>query len=281
MKSKIQITIWTLISLLLLNISSTYAQKSIELKYNLNAGDKYMFVTDIEQDITFEAMGNTTTLEQLMSFQMTSLVNKIEVDEIFMEFIFDRIKMNQKIFGMELNYDSDDSSTFTSGMGAKIGEEFNKIIGASVKVVMDDNGNIKDMDLSSITDNSDLTNNLSSGNTYAVYPEGKVKVGESWATDIKPLENSEMKVHMNYTLLKIARNHATIGVDGTLTANEVAGKEISLNGTTSGEMIVDRKTGILISSSIDMEIDMEMEEGGNKIPATIMSTAVTTVKKVE
>ena len=166
-------------------------------------------------------------------------------------------------------------------MGAKIGEEFNKIIGASVKVVMDDNGNIKDMDLSSITDNSDLTNNLSSGNTYAVYPEGKVKVGESWATDIKPLENSEMKVHMNYTLLKIARNHATIGVDGTLTANEVAGKEISLNGTTSGEMIVDRKTGILISSSIDMEIDMEMEEGGNKIPATIMSTAVTTVKKVE
>lgn len=279
MKSKIQISLLLLIGLFLINISGAFAQKSIELKYNLNEGDKYVFVTDIEMDMTFEAMGATATLDQVMSIQMTSLVSKLEGDEISQDFTFDRITMNQKIFGMEINYDSDDSSTFSSGMGAQIADQMNKVIGASIKMIMDDRGKIKDIDVSSITDNSDLTNNFGSGNTYAVYPEGKVKVGESWEEEIKPMEDSEMKVHAKYTLLKVSRKQAVIGVEGTLSANEIEGQEIKLNGTTVGEMIVDRKTGILISSIIDLEMAMDIDQGGVKIPATIMSTSETNVKK--
>ena len=280
MKSKIQISLFLLASLILINISSAIAQKSIELKYNLNEGDTYVFVTDMEQDITFEAMGQTTTLDQVMSIQMTSVVSGIEGDDINQDFTFDKIMMNQSIFGMEIKYDSEDSSTFT-GMGGQIATEMNKVIGSTIKVIMDDHGNIKDMDVSSFTDNSDLTNNLSSGNTYAVYPEGKINVGDGWETDIKPLEDSEMKVHMNYTLLKLSRKQAVIGIEGTVTANEIQGQEIRLNGTTVGEMIVDTKTGMLISSVIDLEMAMDLEQGGAKIPATIISTSETNVTKAE
>ena len=280
MKSKIQISLLLLAGLLFVNISVAIAQKSIELKYNLNEGDTYVFVTDMEQDITFEAMGQTTTLDQVMSIQMTSLITGIEGDDIKQDFTFDKIKMNQSIFGMEIVYDSEDSSTFT-GMGGQIAAEMNKVIGSTIKVIMDDRGNIKDMDLSSFTDNSDLSNNLSSGNTYAVYPEGKVNVGESWETDIKPLEDSEMKVHMNYTLLKVSRKQAVIGIEGTVSANEIQGQEIRLNGTTVGEMIVDTKTGMLINSVIDLELAMDLDQGGVKIPATIVSTSETNVTKAE
>ncbi len=266
--------------LLFVNISGAIAQKSIELKYNLNEGDTYIFVTDMEQDITFEAMGQTTTLDQVMSIQMTSLITGIEGDDIKQDFTFDKIKMNQSIFGMEIVYDSEDSSTFT-GMGGQIAAEMNKVIGSTIKVIMDDRGNIKDMDLSSFSDNSDLSNNLSSGNTYAVYPDGKVKVGDSWETDIKPLEDSEMKVHMSYTLLKVSRKEAVIGIEGTVSANEIQGQEIRLNGTTVGEMIVDTKTGMLINSVIDLELAMDLEQGGVKIPATIISTSETNVTKAE
>ncbi len=280
MKSKIKISLWTFICLFLIGSSAAVAQKSIELKYNLNKGDKYLFITDIDMDMTFEAMGNTTTMNQVMGIQMSSMVTGINGNDINQDFTFDKIAMNQKIFGMEINYDSDDSSTFTSGMGAQIAQQMNKIIGAAIKISMDKYGTINEMDISSITDNSDLVNSFGSGNMYAVYPEHKIKVGESWEEDIKPPKKSEMKVHVKYTLLKATRKQAEIMVEGTLSANEIEGNEINLSGTTSGKMIVDRATGMLIESTIDSEIEMDLEQGGNKIPATMMSTSVTSVKKI-
>ncbi|HJN06543.1 MAG TPA: DUF6263 family protein [Bacteroidales bacterium] len=279
MKTKIRISLWTLIGLFLFSISGVFAQKSVELQYNLNKGDKYLFITDIDMDMTFDARGTTTTMNSVMGIQMTSLINNIDGKEITQEITIDRIKMNQQIFGMELNYDSGDSSTFTSGMGAQIGEQMNKIIGATVMIIMDNHGNYKEVDFGSITDNSDLIDNFGSGNSYAVYPEKKVKVGDSWETDIKPLEKSEMKVHVVYTLLKMTRKQAVIGVEGVLSGNEVEGQEINLSGTTTGEMIVDRKTGMLIQSTIDTEIALDLERGDVKIPATMMSTSETNVKK--
>lgn len=280
MKLKIKISLLLLVGLFLVNISGVVAQKSIELRYNLSEGDSYIFVTDINQDITFDAMGTTTTLEQVMIFEMTSTIRKVVDNEIHEDFVFDKIQMVQKIFGMELIYDSEDSSTFT-GMGAQVAEQMNKVIGNSIKIVMDDRGNFKDMDLSSFTENSDLSDNLSSGNTHAVYPEGKIKVGDSWETDINPLADSEMKVHLKYTLLKITRKNAVLAIEGNVSANEIKGQDIKMEGTTVGEMTVDRKTGMLISSVIDLELAMELDQGGVKIPATIMSTSETKVTKTE
>ncbi len=279
MKLKIKISI-LLLGLFLVNISSVVAQKSVQLRYNLNEGDHYIFVSDIGQEISFDAMGATTTLEQVMMFEMSSLVTKIEGDNISEDYVFERIKMDQKIFGMEIKYDSDDSSTFT-GMGAQIAEQMNKIIGAQIEIVKDNRGNLIDMDLSGFTENSDLMNNLSSGNSHAVYPEDKVKVGDTWETDINPMEDSEMRVHVVYTLLKISRKHVELGVVGTVSANEIEGKEITLSGSTAGTMIVDKKTGMLISSTIDLDMAMNLDQAGVTIPATIMGTTETKVRKVD
>ena len=188
--------------------------------------------------------------------------------------------MNQKIFGMEMNYDSEDSSTFNSGMGAQIAAEMNKVVGKSSQIVMSDKGKIIDLDLSTISDNTDITNNLTSGSTYAVYPDGKTKVGDSWENDIKPMKNSEMKVHVKYTLLKLSKKNAVIGVEGVLTGNEVEGEEVNLSGTTVGEMIVDRATGMLITSTLDLEMEMEMDQRGVKIPASIMTSTITNATKI-
>ncbi len=280
MKSKNQITFSIVIGMLLFFMSSAVAQKSIQLQYNLSVGDSYIFVSDIDQDVSFEAMGSTMTLNQDMSFQMTSTVKKIEGDEIIKEFTFDKISMIQKIMGMEIVYDSEDSSTWNSGMGAEVANEMNKVIGKPSEIIMDNKGNITDINISSVTDNSELTNNLTSGSTYAVYPDGKIKIGDSWENDIVPLKDSEMKVHVKYTLLKTTRKQAVIGIEGVLTGNEIQGVEMQLSGTTVGEMTVDRATGMLISSTIDLEMAMEMEKDGMKIPTDIMTTSVTSAKKV-
>ncbi len=269
-----------IVSALFFNVNVAFSQKSAELKYKLKKGEKYNFSTNVDMDMTFEAGGNTATMESVMDIYMTSTILNVENDVINQDFVFDRIAMNQKIFGMEINYDSDDTSTYNSGMGAKVGQEMNKIIGQSIVMSMDDRGNIIDLDLSGI-DNTDITNNITSGNTYTVYPDHKVKVGDTWESDINPIKGGDMKVHVNYKLVKLSKKSATIEVKGSITANEVKGEEINMNGTTEGEMIVNVKTGILISSKIDLDMTMDIEQNGTKFPATLLSTSTTTVKKVK
>jgi hypothetical protein len=186
--------------------------------------------------------------------------------------------MNQQIFGMELNYNSEDESTWT-GMGAQIADQFNKIIGVSINFGMDNKGNIVEIDLSELKGVDDLTNNLTSGSNFALYPKGDIKVGETWERNIKPLKDSEMRVFMKYTLLKITKKQVIISLDGTLSGNVVDGTEVKLDGTTGGELIVDRNTGMLVNSTMDIDLTIEIEQQGMKIPANIVSTSATTVVK--
>lgn len=262
-----------------LSNTNAFAQKKVELQYNLNVGDTYKFISDISQDVSFEASGSTMTLEQVMTFKMTSKVKSIDGNVIDKEITFDAIKMNQKIFGMEINYDSEDSATWT-GMGKEIANQMNTLVGKAVEIIMDNKGNIQQLDLGEIMDNDDLSNSLTSGNTYAVYPEGSIKVGDSWESDVNPLKDDDMNVHMKYTLLKANRKQAVIGLEGALSGNEIQGELVNLSGTTVGEMTVDIKTGMLITSKLDVDLSLEMEQNGTKFPADITSTTVTTAVKV-
>ena len=268
----------TIVIVIMFTITIANAQKAVELTYNLNVGDKYEFNTELNQDISFDANGQTMTLEQVMSFQMGTQVISIADGLITQDLKFDKVSMNQQIFGMELNYNSEDESTWT-GMGAQIADQFNKIIGVSINFGMDNKGNIVEIDLSELKGVDDLTNNLTSGSNFALYPKGDIKVGETWERNIKPLKDSEMRVFMKYTLLKITKKQVIISLDGTLSGNVVDGTEVKLDGTTGGELIVDRNTGMLVNSTMDIDLTIEIEQQGMKIPANIVSTSATTVVK--
>ena len=268
----------TIVIVIMFTITIANAQKAVELTYNLNVGDKYEFNTELNQDISFDANGQTMTLEQVMSFQMGTQVISIADGLITQDLKFDKVSMNQQIFGMELNYNSEDESTWT-GMGAQIADQFNKIIGVSINFGMDNKGNIVEIDLSELKGVDDLTNNLTSGSNFALYPKGDIKVGETLERNIKPLKDSEMRVFMKYTLLKITKKQVIISLDGTLSGNVVDGTEVKLDGTTGGELIVDRNTGMLVNSTMDIDLTIEIEQQGMKIPANIVSTSATTVVK--
>ncbi len=161
-------------------------------------------------------------------------------------------------------------------MTAKMGEEFAKILNKSYFMTMDKKGNMGSMDLRGITDNEDIANNLNSGSQYASYPAGKVSVGESWDKEIVPSEESDMMFTLTYTLLKVSGKEATLGLDGKISANKFNDEDLKMDGTMTGEMIVDVKTGWLIKSTMDQEIEMEIEQNGMKFPATISGTTITT-----
>jgi len=262
----------------ILSIQS-FAQKSIDLKYNLNKGDAYHYEINTNQDIAFNANGQTMTLNNVMVFELSSTVADVNNDSVHLDMTIDHVKMTQSVFGMQVNYDSDDPSTTQNPMTAQLNQTFGQMIGKTFTEVMDLRGNVTRVDMRGLTGNDDFANNLSSGAQFGNYPDHPFSVGDSWEKDITPLKGSDMKVHATYTLEKVTGKQATIHFEGTLSANTVQDVDMKLDGTQKGEMIVDIKTGWLIESTIDQDLSLDMEQNGQKIPATVTGTIKTTSTK--
>lgn len=258
------------------------AQKSIDLKYNLQVGDQFSNESKIEQTIQFEAMGQKATLDQDMVFYMTSSIDSVNQGLITQKTVFDRIVMDQQIFGMEMKYDSQDSSTFNSPMGAEFATQMNKMIGAAVYATMNEKGKIDHMDVSALGDAGDMSGSLNSGNNYAVYPDHKVKVGDSWTEELTVQKSDKMAVKMTYTLTKATKKEAVISLAGTLSGNTLNPEASSeVDGTMKGEMTVDRKTGMVSVSKIQLDMTMQMDKDGMKFPAEVTSFIDTVIKKIK
>ncbi len=262
----------TAILMLPLFLTSVFAQKKINLSYQLELGQKFDIVTEIDQDIVFEANGQPMTLDQKMTFKSSSFIEKVEEDSITINTTIDAVRMEQSIFGMEILYDSEDESTMKDPMAAEVGKAMSKILGASMATIVDSKGNVHKYDLGGLADNSEMANNLTTGNSYVVFPEGKISVGDSWEADITPMKNSDMKSHTKYTLMKITKKTVVIEVLSTITANNFEDEDMKMQGEITGEMIVDRKTGWTIQSDMDMETELELDQNGMKFPATISGT---------
>jgi len=282
MKTKLNLLLVLAALILSGSFNGVVAQKSIELKYNLKVNDSFSVVSEIEQTIQFETNGQKIALDQDMAFYMTSHIDSVKNDLITQRTTFNRIVMNQQIFGMEMNYDSDDSTTFNSPMGTEFADQMNKLINASVVSVINDCGQIKDMDVSALGNAGETPSSVTTANNYAVYPDHKVKVGDSWESELETTEDAEMDIKMVYTLKKASHKEAILDLKGDLSANltnpDAPG---NLSGTITGTMTVDSKTGMVKVSSIQMDMTMDIDQNGMSFPATVSSFVDTRIDKVK
>ncbi|UBM61455.1 DUF6263 family protein [Candidatus Sulfidibacterium hydrothermale] len=258
----------------------SYGQKKVFLKYNLKKGETFITHTSTNQDITITAQGQTMNMNQVISSDITTKVEKVSADSIVTSNTMDKMTMDQTMFGQELKYDSSDPSTYASGRGKQIGEALNKLIGKAYKITMDHSGNIGSYDISElINEGGKVSSNLKSSNNYIVFPKHKIKVGDTWEADIRPMKTDNMKIHMKYTLKKLSGKKATISVSGTITANEIDGQTLNLSGTQSGTIVINTKTGWPISAHLTQDIKMKLEKNGMEIPMEISSTINSTSQK--
>jgi len=260
-------------------VVSTFAQKKVKLSYKLEQGKSFNIITEVDQDIVFDANGQTMTLDQTIRTKSVSTIENVDDNQLTIKTTMSAMRMSQSIFGMEIIYDSEDDATMQNPMAAKIGEALEKLIGASYSTIIDNRGNVQSYDLGDFAGNDEMTNNISSGNSYVVYPDKKISIGDSWEADIMPLKESDMKVFSKYTLIKASKKLATIKVESIISANNIEGEELKMDGSIIGEIIIDPRTGWTNESNMDMEIEMEIDADGMKFPATISGTI--TLKSTE
>ncbi len=256
------------------------AQKKVLLKYKVKQGEKFISHQTANQDMDMEAQGQTITMNQVITTDISTVIGDVTPKEIKITNMVERVTMKQTIFGQELNYDSSDPSTFASGRGKQIGDAMKKIIEKPYAITMDHLGNISSYNLSALLQGTDkIAGNIKSGNNYVIFPDHKVKVGDSWEADIKPMKTDNMKIHIKYTLKKLSGKKATIGLEGVITASKIAGQTIKLSGTQDGEVVVDTKTGWTMSTHLTQDVKMKMEKNGMEIPMNISSSITSTTEK--
>jgi len=256
------------------------AQKKVLLKYKVKQGEKFISHQTANQDMDMEAQGQTITMNQVITTDISTVIGDVTPKEIKITNMVERVTMKQTIFGQELNYDSSDPSTFASGRGKQIGDAMKKIIKKPYAITMDHLGNISSYNLSALLQGTDkIAGNIKSGNNYVIFPDHKVKVGDSWEADIKPMKTDNMKIHIKYTLKKLSGKKATIGLEGVITASKIAGQTIKLSGTQDGEVVVDTKTGWTMSTHLTQDVKMKMEKNGMEIPMNISSSTTSTTEK--
>jgi len=64
-----------------------------------------------------------------------------------------------------------------------------------------------------------------------------------------------------------------------MTTNKLAGQSLNLSGTQNGEVVVNTKTGWIMSSHMTEDIKMKVEKNGMEIPMNISSTITSTTEK--
>ncbi|MDR2065121.1 MAG: DUF6263 family protein [Prevotellaceae bacterium] len=282
-------------------------------------GEKYTFEINLEkgtvlkQKILFESKSTQDVMGQkmesiiTMTSEMSLDVKDFEDNVYTINMKFDALKMDMKMAGISLSFDS--NTTETKARGQNMSPIFRAMINIPFEVKINKKGkvfsitgfeNITAAMLDAMSELDENTKNIMTqqiGNSYSeetmkstleqsfsYFPENETAVGDSWKKDMDiNIMNTAIKTSMNITLEKVVDNVASLKAEGTIKTDRdivqnMNGIETktSLTGNQTMNLQVDPKTGWVISGKMQQSLTGETNAMGMKIPITTVNT--TTIK---
>jgi len=234
--------IFTVLAIAVTLIST--AQESVLLRMNYNKGDQYLVAMKMEQAGTMS-----------MNIDMSLDIKDVH-DTIFdVEMAIKAVKMDVSQGGQTMSFDSSQSEEEMDQMGKMMKAKFDPMMAAKIMTKMTARAETIEISVEpEVAGMDQFTKN--SGNI--VYPKNAVKVGDSWT--VNKLDNG-MDMTMVYTVKSIDKDVVSIAVSGTI--------ELLAEGTISGNLEIDRATGNVNYSTMDMD----MTSGSQKINMKIAMTS--------
>ncbi|MBC6113074.1 DUF6263 family protein [Pedobacter fastidiosus] len=277
--------------------SSIFAQKVYVLKQNYPIGKKYDYNLTSNQIIKQKIGDQNVNLSQEIGTDYTFDIAGDKAGDKTIKVIYNRISMKSSGMGNTMTMDSDIQDPAKPN-------PFSGLKGASFEMTFGANGSIKSVNgLEKMLDNmaSKMTKDTSQikaikaslgkqfsaegmkqtmESSFKIYPDKPVKIGDSWTVDTKMQMTMPIETITTYTLKLVKDGIAFLNVNGTLVSKgsfDSMGTKIDtdLKGTNSGDMQIDLKTGLVLSSHLrlemfgtmkakDQNIDFDME-GINQI----------------
>lgn len=293
-----------LFSLIIILFVISCKENKADLKLNLEKGIKYYYSFVNNQDITQEMMGDTVKFVQSITWGYQLEVTEVKEGVMTIKTTYDHIKMSNDNQVYNLSYDSkeplDSTNIFAFVMSNFIDKSFtmdvssdgtvSNIVGfddifTSILAELGEDGEIIIQNLRSQFSEETVSENLELG--FKIFPKEVVKIGDTW--NIMNIVNGpfSMDIDNTYTLKSIKSGVATVELTSTIKQDDeitgiadLPGAEISIDGSQKGELQIEIKTGLVIKSTINQEINQLIKAQGMEIPVYVKSDLEITSKKL-
>jgi Family of unknown function (DUF6263) len=282
------------ISALALTLTLGLAAQSYTPAVKLEAGKQYTVTTITKSNMTQEAMGQTMEIPVDATNKATLTIKAASDKGYESTYITDRVQFAANMMGQEMNYDSDKKDDIDSPMG----KTMNKLVGKETSFVVNGAGNIiketivKPTQEKSEDEGQDMMSGLmsmglSAASTCPAFNlfvnNTELKIGDSFvdSSTVNDKDGST-KTSTTYVLKEIKEGKSIFALNGQMALTkkmEAQGMEMTTttSSKSTGDMIVDVATGLLVSKSIVTETTGNIEVSGMTIPITGKTTSTITV----
>ena len=282
------------ISSLALTLTLGLAAQSYTPAVKLEAGKQYTVTTITKSNMTQEAMGQTMEIPIDATNKATLTIKAASDKGYESTYITDRVQFAANMMGQDMNYDSDKKDDKDSPMG----KTMNKLVGKETSFVVNGAGNIiKETIVKQTQEKSDeegpdmmtgmMGMGMSEASTCPVFNlfvnNTELKIGDSFidSSTVNDKDGST-KTSTTYILKEIKDGKSIFTLNGQVAISkkmEMQGMEMTTTtaSKSTGDMIVDVATGLLVSKSIVTETTGNVDVQGMSIPITGKTTSIITV----
>lgn len=283
----------TIVSILLFISHTGYSQK-VSGKLSFEQGQTLGITMEVKSKVSQEAMGNAIDFNVNGTAVHQYKVTNTTADNSTLHHNVNRIAFHFDGMGQDRSFDSDNKKDLDGLFGAPVkdilGKSFDMIIGPTGKTLL---VQPEKLELAKPDDRLAIVFNMMKEITDVVYPPKKnspsffqvlpdtaVGINDSW-TEINETENA--KINTVYTLSAITDSTIIIDLKGkssSVTKAEMMGMPTStvMNNNYSGQIIVDKATGIIRQKTITVESNGSTEAMGGKMPVTSKTTITLVVR---
>ena len=278
-------------------IAGMVANAQIKPTFNPAKGEKYAYQLTTDQKTVVSFSGQEMAVNSTTVMLTELIIKEKNNNEITLDFFYKEMVMTVSNPMMNFKIDTKNKASHTSDiekMGANILE---CMLGKALQLVITPDGTVKSitgynaiMDdmkkvISSLGDAerqmsvmftqsfSEETMKTTFEQTYKMYPDTEIKVGDSWIKD-----NSFTMMGMNndvkntYTLKSVNNDIASISLTSVSTMKAGEGMEGEMKSEQKGEITLNIKTGMTIKSS--SEGNSKGNIGGQGMDITTKITSV-------
>ncbi len=264
-----------LMLVMIIATSASVQAKKVLLKYKLEPGMEITLLHSLNQEVVQEVMGQSQVIEFINTTRyLFKILEKTNEGYYLIELQADGMKMKMENDFMNIDYDSDrdeeppaDLKSMAAGLHIPVkfllntkGEivevtEAEQYLSVMAKALEGVEGPMKQM-MAGVATQSTSIEGLKNlfGRLFFNYPEGKVKIGDSWIHESESMQMVKFKNIIENTLVEANKKEATIKQTVRIEQLEMGdGMEMQgmsmkfeLSGTKDAGYQLDVETGLII-----------------------------------
>ncbi|MCB0736700.1 MAG: hypothetical protein KDC92_04235 [Bacteroidetes bacterium] len=272
----------TLLIALILSITSTYTfaelnhmgKKKYLLEFKPKKGKTGQMDFVVDMDMNMNINGTQTEMNMLIKMGAEMNVTEANPNRTTTSFKYNYMAMGltNQYFGT-LSYDS--RSDTSSAYAKAVHEKMKPLFESENYMTQDKHGELIDSKFA-----KELTENAGAGGTdmsaimaSGTFPKTPIAIGKSWKSTVDN-PASPMKIKTTYTLADVRDGKVYIDMVSKVSTNKNHNGSQNIkkaSGTQTGQMVFDEKTMWFISGSLTQDLEMTVEQNGQKIPADVNS----------